>query len=172
MLTDETLFQLRNMGNQRNTKWNYEILDQNGSDLLSSLIIPRSSGMYSAGLINKEDDTKAFLLMFSGRMISDTPYVKLERRDIHNIKHIKLVYSRPNIDNTSCRFVISLLNNLNEWIEVLKFDNNESLTDDYIWGFEEIDINFKNYGIILKYDNIKSNKQDMAISRIILTYAV
>ena len=101
LLTDETLFQLQNPGNQTKTKWNYEILDQNGSDLFSSLIVPRISGMYSGGLINKENDTRAFLLMFSGRMISDTAYIKLERRDIHNIKHKKLVYSRPNIDNTS-----------------------------------------------------------------------
>ena len=128
--------------------------------------------MYSGGLINKEDDTRAILLMFSGRMISDTAYIKLERIAIHNIKHIKLVYSRPNIDNTSGRFIISLLNNINECIEVLKFDNIQYLTNDYIWGVEEIDINFNNYGIILKYNNIKSNKQDMAISWIILTYAV
>ena len=137
-----------------NTKWNYEILEQNGSDQLGSLIVPRTANMYSGGLINKQDDTSAFLLMFSGRMISDSSYIKLERRDIHNIKHIKLVYSRPNIDNTSGRFTITLLNISNEWIEVLKFDNNESLTDDYIWGVEDIDISFKNYGIILKYNNI------------------
>ena len=155
-----------------NTKWNHETLDQNGSDLLGSLIVPRTANMYSGGLINKEDDTNAFLLLFSGRMISDSSYVKLERTDFSNIKHIKLVYSRPNIDNTSGRFVFSLLNSLNEWIDVLKFDNNESLTDNYIWGVEDIDINFKNYGIIIKYDNIKSDKQDMAISRIIITYAV
>ena len=118
MLTDETLFQLRNRENRLNTKWNYEYLHQNGSDQLGSLIVPRTANMYSEGLINKEDDTSAFLLMFLGRMISDDAYVRLGRRDIHNIKHIKLVYSRPNIDNTSGRFVISLLNNLNEWVEV------------------------------------------------------
>ena len=98
--------------------------------------------------------------MFSRRMISDTPYVKLERRDIHIIKHIKLVYSRPNIDNTSGRFIIFLLNNLNELVEFLKFDNNLSLTDEYIWGVEDLDVNFSNYGIILKYDNVESNKQE------------
>ena len=172
LLTNETLFQLRKSENRTNTIWNYEVLDQNGSDLLSSVIVPRSSGMYSRDLIIREDDTDAFLLMFSGRMISDDAYVSLERRDIHNIKHIKLVYSRPNIDNTSGRFTISLLNNLNEWSEVLKFGNNQFLTEDYVWGVEEIDINFKNYGIVLKYNNVKSNKQDMAISRIILTSAV
>ena len=139
---------------------------------MGSLIVPRTANMYSGGLINKQDDTRAFLLMFLGRMISDSSYVKLERRDIHNTKHIKLVYSRPNIDNTSGRFTISLLNNLNEWIEVLKFDNNQYLLNDYIWGVEDVDICFKNYGKVLKYNNIKSNKQDMAISRIILTYAV
>ena len=127
-LTDETLFQLRNRENRMNTKWNYEILDQNGSDQLGSLIEPKTANMYSGGLIDKQDDTNAFLLMFSGRMISDDAYVRLERRDIHNIKHIKLVYSRSNIDNTSGRFTISLLNYLNEWIEVLKFDNNQYLT--------------------------------------------
>ena len=172
LLTDETLFQLRYLENRTNTKWNCEFLDQNGSDLLSSLIVPRQSGMYSGGLINKEDDTRAFLLIFSGRMISDSSNVRLERRDIHNIKHLKLVYSRPNIDNTSGRFTISLLNDLNEWIEVLKFHNNQSLTDDYIWGVEDIDVDFKNYGIILKNDIVKSNKRDMGISRILLTYAV
>ena len=164
LLTDETLFQLQNSGKQTNTNWNYENLDQNGSDLFSSLIVPRISGMYSGGLINKENDTRGFLLMFSGHMISVTAYIKLERRNIHNIKHIKLVYSRPNIDNTSGRFVISLLIDLNEWVGVLKFDNNESLTDDYVWGVEDVDINFENYGIVLKHINIKSNKQDMAIS--------
>ena len=107
------------MGNQTNTKRNFENLDQNGSDLHSSLIVPRTSGMYSGGLIDAEDDTIAFLLMFSGRMISDDAYIKLERRDILNIKHIKLVYSRPNIDNTSGRFTITLLNISNEWVEVL-----------------------------------------------------
>ena len=80
LLTDETLFQLRNRENRMNTKWNYEILDQNGSDQLGSLIVPRASKMYSGGLINKEDDTNAFLLLFSGRMISDSSYIKLERR--------------------------------------------------------------------------------------------
>ena len=85
--------------------------------------------------------------MFLGRMISDTAYVKLERRDKHNFKHIKLVYSRPNFDNTSGRFTMSLLNNLNDWVEVLKFDNIQSLTDDYIWEVVDIEINFKNYGI-------------------------
>ena len=35
LLTDETLFQLQNLGNQTNTKWNYEILDQNGSDFIN-----------------------------------------------------------------------------------------------------------------------------------------
>ena len=172
LLTDETLFQLNNIENRTNTKWIYEVLDQNGSDLLSSLIIPRVSGMYSGGLINKKDDTRAYLLLFSGRMIRDDAYIKLERRDIHNIKNIKIVYSRLNIDNTSGRFVISLLSDSNIWTEVLKFDNNEKLTDDYIWGDEDINVSFKNYGIILKYDNVKSNKQDMAISRIKLTYAV
>ena len=172
LLTDETLFQLKNIGNQSNTKWSYEILDQNGSDQFSLLIVPRTSEMYSGGLIDREDDTRAFLLMYSGRMISDTAYIKLERKDIHNIKHIKLVYSRSNIDNTSGRFTITLLHNSNEWVEVLKFDNNESLTDDYIWGVEDVDIDFKNYGLVLKYNNIKSSKQDMAISRILLTYAV
>ena len=172
LLTDETLFQLRNRENRMSTKWNYEILDQNGSDQLSSLFVPKITNIYSGGMISKEVDTKSFLLMFSGRMISDDSYVKLERRDIHNIKHIKLVYSRPDLDNTSGRFVVSLLNNLNEWVEVLKFDSNESLTDDYVWGVEDVDFNFKNYGILLKYNNVKSNKQDMATSRIILTYAV
>ena len=47
LLTDETLFQLRSLENRTNTKWNYEILDQNGSDLLKSLIVPRYSGMHS-----------------------------------------------------------------------------------------------------------------------------
>ena len=90
------MFQLRNLENGTNTEWHYEILDQNGSGLFSSLIVPRSSGMYSGGLINKEDDTRAFLLMFSGRMVSDDAYISMERRDIHNnIKHIKLVYLRP-----------------------------------------------------------------------------
>ena len=64
------------------------------------------------------------------------------------------------------------MNNNNTWVEVLKFDNNEYLTDNYVWGVEEFDISFNNYGIILKYKNVKSNKEDMAISRIILTYAV
>ena len=68
---------------------------------MSSLIVPRNFDMYSGGLINKEDDTRAFLLMFSGRMISDDSYVKLEKRDIHNIRRKKNVYSRPNLDNTS-----------------------------------------------------------------------
>ena len=172
LLTDETLFQLRNRENRMNTKWNYEILVQNGTDQLGSLIVPRTVDMYSGGLIGKQDDTNAYLLMFSGRMISDDAYVRLETRNIINIKHIKLVYSRPNIDNTSGRFTISLLNNSNEWVEVSKFDNNQYLTDDCIWGVEDIDINFKNYGIILKYDNVKSKKQDMAIPRIIVTYAV
>ena len=172
LLTDETLFQLRNLENRTNTKWNYDVLDQDGSDLLSSLIIPRNSGMYSGGLINKQDDTRAFLLFFSGRMINDDCYIKLERRDIHNIRGIKLVYSRPNLDNTSGIFTISLLNNSNTWVEVLKIDNDQYLTDNYVWGVEEVDINFNNYSIILKYDNVESNNQDMAISRILLTYAV
>ena len=172
LLTDETLFQLRYRENRMNTKGNYEILDHNNSDQLGSYFVPRIANMYSGGLINKEDDTNEFLLMFSGRMISDEAYIRMERRDIHNIKNIKLIYSRPNIDNTSGRFTISLLNDLNEWIEVLKFDNDKYLTEDYIWGDEDVDINFKNYGIILRYDNVKSNKQDMAISRIIITYAV
>ena len=128
--------------------------------------------MYSGPLINAQDDTRAYLLMFSGRMISDDAYIKLERRDILNIRHIKLVFSRPNIDNTSSRFTISLLDNSHQWVEVLKFNNDQNLTDDYVWGIEDVDIDFKNYGILLKYDNVKSNKQDMAISRIILTYAV
>ena len=71
LLTDATLFQLRNRENRMNTKWNYEILDQNGSDQLGSLIVPRISNMYSGGLIDKEDDTSAFLLKFSGRKISN-----------------------------------------------------------------------------------------------------
>ena len=83
-------------------------------------------------------------------MISDDSYIKLQRRDIHNTKHIKLVYSRPDIDGTSGRFTISMLNNLNEWIEVLKFDSDQFLTNEYIWGIEDVDINFINYGIILK----------------------
>ena len=155
LLTDGTLFQLRNRENGKNTKWNYETLDQNKNDLLGSLIVPRTANLYSGGLINKEDDTRAFLLIFSGRMISDSSYVKLERRDIHNIKLIKLVYSRPDIDNTSCRFTITLLNNSNEWVEVLKFDSNQNLTDEYVWGVAAIDIDFKNYGIISKYNNVK-----------------
>ena len=171
LLTDETLFQLKNKKNRINTRWNYEVFDQNGSDQLGP-IIPRASGTYSGALIDKQDDTRAYLIFFSGRMISDDAYIKMEERDIHNIKHIKLVYSRPNIDNTSGGFTISLLNNSNQWIEVLKFDNDENLTDDYIWGVEDIDIDFKNYGIKLKHDNVESNKQDMVISRIILTYAV
>ena len=65
-----------------------------------------------------------------------------------------------------------LLNELNEWIQVLKFDNNQNLTKEYVWGVEILNISIKNYGIMLKYDNVKSNKEDMAISRIILTYAV
>ena len=64
------------------------------------------------------------------------------------------------------------MNNINTWVEVLKFDNNEYLTDNYVWGVDEVDVRFNNYAIILKYDDVKSNKQDMAISRIILTYAV
>ena len=172
LLTDETLFSLNNIENRTNTKWNSENLDQNGSDALSSLIAPKKSGLYSGALINKEDNTNAFLVLYSGRMINDNSFNKLERRDIHNIRHIKIVYARPNLDNTSGRFIIFLLNNPNQWIEVLKFDNDGNLTDDYIWAVEDIDIDFKNYGIMLKYDNVKSNKQDMAISRIILTYAV
>ena len=103
--------------------------------------------MYSGAMIDKEDDTKAFLLMFSGRMITEDSYVSLERRGIPNIKRIKLVYSRPNIDNTSGRFTISLLNNLNEWVEVLNIDNLQYLTNDYIWGVEDVDFNFENYRI-------------------------
>ena len=172
LLTDETLFSLNNAENRTNTKWNYIVLDHNGNDRLSLLIAPKTVNLYSGGLINKEDNTNAFLVLYSGRMIGNDSFIKLERRDIYNIRHIKLVYSRPNLDNTSGRFTISLLNNNNTWVEVLKFDNDEKLTDDYIWGIENVNIDFKNYGIILKYDNVKSNKQDMAISRIILTYAV
>ena len=106
-------------------------------------------------------------------MLSDNSFIKLERRDIHNIRHIKLVYARPNLDNSSGRFVISLSNNLNQWIQVLKFNNDERLTNEYIWGVEEVvGITFNNFGIRLIYDYIKSNKQDMAISRIKLTYSV
>ena len=171
-LTDETLFQLLNLGNETNTKWSFEILDQHGSDLLSNLIVPRSANMYSGALINKQDDTRAFLFVFSGRTISDDAYVKLERRNIHNVRRVKLVYSRPNIDNVSGRFTISLLHNNNTWVEALKFDNDQYLTDDYVWGVEEVDVNFNNYGIMLKYNNVKTNKQGMAISRILITYAV
>ena len=123
-------------------------------------------------MINEEWDTRAFLLMFSGRMISDEAYVSMERRDIHNIKQLNLVYSRPDIDNTSGIFTVSLLNILNEWVEVVEFDNIQNFTNEYIWGVEDIDVDFKNYGIILKYNNVKSNEQDTAISRKILTYAV
>ena len=105
-------------------------------------------------------------------MIGDDAFVKLERRDIHNIRRIKLVYRRPNLNNISGRFTISLLNNNNTWVENLKFDNKEYLTDNYVWGIGEVDINFNKYGVIIKYNIVASNKQDMAISRIILTYAV
>ena len=44
-LTDETLFQLANVADSTNTKWQYNILDQNNSDLLSSLIVPRSNNL-------------------------------------------------------------------------------------------------------------------------------
>ena len=172
ILTDMTLFQLANKENETNTKWDYEILDHNGSDRLGSLIIPRSNGMYSGGLLSKEDDTQAFFLMFSGRMISDSSYIQLERRDLHNISQIKLIYARPDIANVSGRFRIFLLKDSDEWIEVLKFNNNENLTGPYVWATHNIDVNFNNYAIRLRYDNVKSNKEDMAISKIILTYKV
>ena len=172
ILTDMTLFQLANKENETNTKWDYEILDHNGSDRLGSLIIPRSNGMYSGGLLSKEDDAQAFFLMFSGRMISDSSYIQLERRDLHNISHIKLIYARPDIANVSGRFRIFLLKDSDEWIEVLKFNNNENLTGPYVWATHNIDVNFNNYAIRLRYDNVESNKEDMAISKIILTYKV
>ena len=172
ILTDITLFQLANKENETNTKWDYDILDQNGSDRLGSLIIPRSNGMYNGGLLSKEYDTRAFFLMFSGRMISDDSYIQLERRDLHNISHIKLTYARPDIANVSGRFRILLLNSSDEWIEVVKFNNNENLTEPYVWATHDVDINFNNYAIRLRYDNVKSNKEDMAISKIILTYKV
>ena len=53
LLTDESLFQLRNLENRTDTKWNYDTMDHNGSDLLSSLIAPKSSGLYSGALIDK-----------------------------------------------------------------------------------------------------------------------
>ena len=171
-LTDETLFQLSNLADSTNTKWQYNTLDHNNNDLISSLIVPRSENLYSGALLNKEDNTRAFLRLYSGRMLSDNSYIQLERRNLHNISHIKLIYARPNLDNTSGRFLISLLNNDNTWVKVLKFDIDQYLTDNYDWANEEVIVNFKNYGIVLKYDNVKSNKQDMAISRIIITYSV
>ena len=171
-LTDTSKFQLANKEDKMNSKWFYEILDVNGSDKLGSLIVPRIANMYSVALINREDDTNAFLLMFSGRMISDDSYIKLERNDLHNISHIKLIYARPDINNVSGRFRMFLLNESDEWIEVLKFNNNENLTAPNIWATSNTNVNFKNYAIRLRYDNVKSNKEDMAISKIILTYKV
>ena len=113
--------------------------------------------MYSGALIIKEDDTRAFFLMFSGRMLSDKSYFQLERRNLHNISHIELIYARPDIENVSGRFRIYLLNNSDKWIEVLKFDNTENLTGPYIWATHEEDKKFENFGIRLQYDNVKSN---------------
>ena len=67
-------------------------------------------------------------------MISDDAYAKLERRDIHNISRIKIENSRPNIDNVSGRFTISFLNKNNTWVEVLKFDNDQYLTENFCLG--------------------------------------
>ena len=39
-------------------------------------------------------------------MISDDSYIQLERRDLHNTSHIKLIYARPDIANVCGRFRI------------------------------------------------------------------
>ena len=96
----------------------------------------------------------------------------MERRDLQNICHIKLIHARPNFQDVSGSFKILLLNELNEWVEILKFDNNQNLTEEYVWGVANVEINIKNYGVMLRYDNCKSNKEDVAISRIIISYAV
>ena len=105
-------------------------------------------------------------------MISDDSYIQLQKRDLHNISHIKLIYARPNIANVSGRFRIFLLNNSDDWIEVVKFNKNQNLTEPYVWAVHDKDVNFENYAIRLRYDNVKSNKEDMAISKIIITYAL
>ena len=168
----ESLFQLANAAGSTNTKWQYNILNHSNSDLLVSLIVPGSNILYTGALLDREDNTRAFLCLYSGRMLSDNAYIQMERRDLHNISHIKLIYARPNFQNVSGRFRIFLLNELHDWIEVLKFDNNQNLTEEYVWGVENVNIGIKIFGIMLKYDNVKTNKEDMAISRVILTYAV
>ena len=80
-------------------------------------------------------------------MISDDSYIQLERRDLHNISHIKLIYARLDIANVCGCFGIFLLKNWDDWIEVVKFNINENLTEPYIWAVHDVDVNIENYAI-------------------------
>ena len=112
-----------------NSKWFYDTLDKNGSDLISSVI--NSKGTHN--LINKEEDTQAFLVFISENMISDDSYISLSRRDIHNIKQVRIINSRLDIDRAMGKITIRLLNDSNEYQNILEFDNDQFLTDDYTW---------------------------------------
>ena len=79
-------------------------------------------------------------------MITDTE-CEISRIDIHNINKIEIVIIRYSNVNIMGEFKILYKNESNNWIELLKSFENDSLTSRDDWEIFTININENNYGV-------------------------
>ena len=112
-------------------------------------IIKQQSKLTFNGIHKSYENSDSYAFKQNGVLMDKPIYLgfsvlELSKLHMYETYYDKLqtYFGQENLQLHRVDLKISLLNNLNEWVELLKFDNDESLTDNYIWGVEDIDINF------------------------------
>ena len=92
-----------------------------------------------------------FFVINTYYMLANTQ-CEIERNDIHNVNKVDNVINRYSNSSTMGEFYVLYKNDSNNWVEILKLAENESLTNRDDWEIYTININEKNYGIKFIFD--------------------
>ena len=97
---------------------------------------------------------------------------ELIKDNIHNITKIDFIYNRYSASGKMGEFKILYKNKDDQYIEALKFSENESLTLRDQWLSASTSINETNYGIKMIFNKKNSVSEIMSIAKLIFSYTI
>ena len=97
---------------------------------------------------------------------------ELIKDNIHNITKIDFIYNRYSASGKMGEFKILYKNKDDQYIEALKFSENESLTLRDQWLSASTSISETNYGIKMIFNKKNSVSEIMSIAKLIFSYTI
>ena len=97
---------------------------------------------------------------------------ELIKDNIHNITKIDFIYNRYSNSGKMGEFKILYKNENDDYVESLKFDENDNLTLRDQWLSASTDINEANYGIKMIFNKKNSLSEIMSIAKFVFSYTI